>query len=374
MVTKPAKNLQQVRTAIHEGELPQARRLLRQLLREDPRNHTAWLLLAKVTQSPQAALEYVKRAERLQPDSYIALRVRSSLEQKRREESKRVGRITWWPVTIGMAFMGLLVFLATWFVPSTTWNQVAALKSDNNFNIGVNSIASATPKAHNQVIIATIEAPLSQPTATARPTVTIVPLSAYSELLPPIEGINQELIAGVTNEEVGEAVVAHAQNDIPDAEAILSAQSSVTDDAAVEVNQPAIVDPTGLRPNGIGADERWIDVDLNTQNLVAYEGNTPVFYSLISSGTWEFPTVTGQFRTWMKYESQDMNGYLLGYDYYLTNVPYVMYFYGDFAIHGTYWHNNFGVPMSHGCVNMNPMDAGWLYNWAPLGTMVNIHY
>jgi lipoprotein-anchoring transpeptidase ErfK/SrfK len=50
-----------------------------------------------------------------------------------------------------------------------------------------------------------------------------------------------------------------------------------------------------------------------------------------------------------------------------------MYFHKDFAIHGTYWHNNFGMAMSHGCVNMNPTDAGWLYNWAPLGTLVNIH-
>ena len=68
-----------------------------------------------------------------------------------------------------------------------------------------------------------------------------------------------------------------------------------------------------------------------------------------------------------------MNGYLLGYDYYLEDVPYVMYFYGDYAIHGTYWHSNFGYPMSHGCVNTSPWDASWLFSWAPLGTTVNIH-
>jgi lipoprotein-anchoring transpeptidase ErfK/SrfK len=95
---------------------------------------------------------------------------------------------------------------------------------------------------------------------------------------------------------------------------------------------------------------------------------------LISSGTQQYPTVVGQYRTYAKYEKQDMNGYLLGYDYYLEDVPYVMYFFGDYAIHGTYWHANFGVPMSHGCVNASPEDAGWLYGWAPVGTTVNIHY
>jgi lipoprotein-anchoring transpeptidase ErfK/SrfK len=76
----------------------------------------------------------------------------------------------------------------------------------------------------------------------------------------------------------------------------------------------------------------------------------------------------------MKYESQTMNGYLLGYDYYLPDVPYVMYFFEDFAIHGTYWHSNFGTPMSHGCVNVSTPDAGWLFNWAPVGTAVNVTY
>ncbi|NIO43122.1 MAG: L,D-transpeptidase family protein, partial [Burkholderiales bacterium] len=64
----------------------------------------------------------------------------------------------------------------------------------------------------------------------------------------------------------------------------------------------------------------------------------------------------------------------LGFNYVLPNVPYVMYFYKDYAIHGTYWHNNFGTPMSHGCVNMSTADARWLYNWSSYGTLVNVHY
>jgi lipoprotein-anchoring transpeptidase ErfK/SrfK len=63
-----------------------------------------------------------------------------------------------------------------------------------------------------------------------------------------------------------------------------------------------------------------------------------------------------------------------GPGYNLPNVPYTMYFYRGYAIHGTYWHNNFGSPMSHGCVNLATPDAQWLYNWAPMHTRVVSHY
>jgi lipoprotein-anchoring transpeptidase ErfK/SrfK len=63
-----------------------------------------------------------------------------------------------------------------------------------------------------------------------------------------------------------------------------------------------------------------------------------------------------------------------GPGYYLPAVPYVMYFYKDYGIHGTYWHNNFGTPMSHGCVNMSIPDSEWVYNFSSVGTVVNVHY
>jgi lipoprotein-anchoring transpeptidase ErfK/SrfK len=126
-------------------------------------------------------------------------------------------------------------------------------------------------------------------------------------------------------------------------------------------------------PEGISRNERWIDVSLGEQKLVAYEGLVPVFETLVSTGTASHPTVTGQFRIWLRFTSQDMDGYRLGYNYYLRNVPYVQYFYEDYSLHGTYWHNNFGTPMSHGCVNLATPDAEWLYNWAGYGTLVNIH-
>jgi lipoprotein-anchoring transpeptidase ErfK/SrfK len=132
--------------------------------------------------------------------------------------------------------------------------------------------------------------------------------------------------------------------------------------------QPVIVN------GGAGEGERWIDVNLSTQMLTAYEGSQVVMSTAISSGAWPYLTVTGQFEVYVRYQSQDMNGYRLGYDYYLEDVPYVMYFFKDFALHGTYWHNNFGAPMSHGCVNLTIADAQWLYNWSAYGTMVNVHY
>ncbi|UCG24388.1 MAG: L,D-transpeptidase family protein [Chloroflexota bacterium] len=126
-------------------------------------------------------------------------------------------------------------------------------------------------------------------------------------------------------------------------------------------------------PSDIAHDERWIDVDVTAQKLVAYEGVIPVFETLVSTGTANYPTVTGQFRIWLRFQSQDMDGYRLGYDYYLKGVPYVQYFYEDYALHGTYWHSNFGRPMSHGCVNLSPADSEWLFNWAGYGTLVNVH-
>ncbi|MCB0062990.1 MAG: LysM peptidoglycan-binding domain-containing protein [Caldilineaceae bacterium] len=115
---------------------------------------------------------------------------------------------------------------------------------------------------------------------------------------------------------------------------------------------------------------RWIEVNLSNQTLTAWQGDTAVMHTYISSGTSATPTVTGRFRIGTKLSSQRMVG--PGYD--LPGVPWVMYFYQAYAIHGAYWHNNFGMPMSHGCVNMSISEAQALYNWAPAGTEVYVHY
>lgn len=118
-----------------------------------------------------------------------------------------------------------------------------------------------------------------------------------------------------------------------------------------------------------GGDGRWIDVDLSDQTTYAYEGNEIVRSFIVSTGTWMHPTITGQFYIYVKYEYADM----IGPGYYLPNVPYVMYFYDGYGLHGTYWHSNFGTPMSHGCINLTIPDSEWLFYWADIGTLVNIH-
>ena len=122
-------------------------------------------------------------------------------------------------------------------------------------------------------------------------------------------------------------------------------------------------------PDDTATGEHWIDVNLSQQMAYAYAGDTVVNSFLVSTGTWLTPTVTGKFRIWIKLRYSDMSGP----DYYLPNVPYVMYFYKDYGLHGTYWHNNFGHPMSHGCVNFRTDDAGWLYDWSEVGTVVSVH-
>ena len=115
---------------------------------------------------------------------------------------------------------------------------------------------------------------------------------------------------------------------------------------------------------------RWIGINLSTQTLTAYEGSTAVFSTLVSTGS-TYPTPPGTYSILYRVRSQRMTG--PGYD--LPNVPWVMYFTNrGHAIHGAYWHNNFGQPMSHGCVNMRPGEAEWLYNFTPNGARVVVHY
>lgn len=123
---------------------------------------------------------------------------------------------------------------------------------------------------------------------------------------------------------------------------------------------------------GDTSSDKHIYIDLSTQRLYAKEGDRTVYEFLISSGKWG-KTPTGNFTTWIKLRATRMQGGnpAIGTYYNLPNVPYVMYFYNSdipkwrgYGIHGTYWHNNFGHPMSHGCINMKTEEARLLYDWA----------
>lgn len=117
------------------------------------------------------------------------------------------------------------------------------------------------------------------------------------------------------------------------------------------------------------AGEKWIEVILSQQKLIAWEGQRAVLTSIVSTGKPATPTVQGTYRIYLKYRFKNMSGP----GYYLPKVPHTMFFYQGYAIHGTYWHSNFGKTMSRGCVNVNLKDAAWLFDWAPMGTKVVVH-
>lgn len=120
-----------------------------------------------------------------------------------------------------------------------------------------------------------------------------------------------------------------------------------------------------VRPALVPRSARWIHVNLEQQTLVAYEGTRAVFATLVSSGKEGFETPRGLFRIFAKHVSATMDG-LAGNDeaYSIEDVPWTMYFQGNYALHAAFWHDKFGNVRSHGCVNLAPADAHWLFRWA----------
>ncbi|MDJ0799146.1 MAG: L,D-transpeptidase [Calothrix sp. MO_167.B12] len=113
----------------------------------------------------------------------------------------------------------------------------------------------------------------------------------------------------------------------------------------------------------------WIQINLSRQRLIAWKGKKPVYAVIVSTGKKKTPTRTGIFRVKTKLRKTRMKGE----DYDVPDVPHTMYYKGGYAIHGAYWHRRFGTPVSHGCVNVAPDHAKWLYKWASVGTTIVIH-
>jgi lipoprotein-anchoring transpeptidase ErfK/SrfK len=111
---------------------------------------------------------------------------------------------------------------------------------------------------------------------------------------------------------------------------------------------------------------RWIQIDVKKQRLFAWEGKTQVHAVIISTGKDSTPTLSGVFSIQSKHEKARMRGD----EYDIPDVPYVMFYDGNYAIHGAYWHRSFGTPVSHGCVNVAVDHARWLFDWASVGTPV----
>ena len=118
-----------------------------------------------------------------------------------------------------------------------------------------------------------------------------------------------------------------------------------------------------------GSDQPWIEIDLSEQLLSAWEGDNQIFTTIISSGKAKTPTYPGAYNIQRKYPQDRMRGE----DYDIPDVPHVLYFDRGYAIHGAYWHNDFGTNVSHGCVNLPIDNAQRLFDWSRIGTAVVIH-
>jgi len=119
------------------------------------------------------------------------------------------------------------------------------------------------------------------------------------------------------------------------------------------------------RPEEIGEDEYWVEIDLFEQTFAAYEGDRMVYAGLISSGLNQWPTRDGLFQVWDRQTKAKMSGAEGKVDYYyIEDVPHTMFFDQDIALHGAFWHDRFGYKHSHGCVNMPPRAAEWVFNWS----------
>ena len=340
--------IQQAKYATKNGNKSQARVLLQEAIRQDPNDYQAWLFLAGVTDSPSQSLDYIQRAEMLNPHDPSVTKARLWAEERlakaetpQEETTPKSRPKNWQKPILWLALTFLLVFgLTTAVILATNLYHTPGIQSPRQ-------IANTLPTA----IINMTATPTVQATAQ---------MSVSTE--PHIQA-KQIAAADLEDQPRAEWTITPTPTNTPTPTPTL-----VPTFLAPQYKKPAI------RPFGVTKDEKWIDIDLSSQTLNAYEGNDLVYTTLVSSGTNDNPTVTGMFRIWLRFESQTMDGARLGYDYYLENVPFVMYFFEDYALHGAYWHNNFGYQMSHGCVNIPPSDAGWLYDWSAYGTVVNVHH
>jgi hypothetical protein len=142
------------------------------------------------------------------------------------------------------------------------------------------------------------------------------------------------------------------------------------DGSLLRAEQAVQIDPVHRAPAWASSGRKWIDVSILKQSLTAYEGTKPVYVTLVSTGAdglgdpkETHSTIQGAFLIHTKHVSVTMDDDKVGDEFDFRDVPFVQYFTEGFALHGAYWHDDFGTPRSHGCVNLSPTDAAWLFNW-----------
>jgi lipoprotein-anchoring transpeptidase ErfK/SrfK len=356
-----------------------------------PELEDGWLLLAAVA-SPRASVSYLQRALEINPSSQRAragmhwalqrLRAQEatdlsmatpviaapspqppvkaqtpasvSVTTAHRRSSKRTSPWAW----ISLALAILLLCLATGFF-TITWSPITfpILSQAQGYAIGL--VYSPTPTS-TETPLPTLTSTLTStpiPTDTPTPTNTSTSTPTDTPTPPPTD----TPLPSPTATETPLPTPTYTATPVQ----VAQNPTAIPTKRGKGKKNPAV----GIRPSTVNLSERWIDVDLSAQTVFAMQGDQIVNRFLVSTGRWPTVTVTGIYRIYVKYRAADMSGP----DYYLPDVPYVMYFYKGYGLHGTYWHNNFGTPMSHGCVNLRTPDAGWIYDWASVGTVVNVH-
>lgn len=200
------------------------------------------------------------------------------------------------------------------------------------------------------------EESLSQPLTdapAASNTVHVVQSGEHLAQIAQRYGINWPLIAQINGISNPDHIYAGQELTIP----ALNGQGGVID--------MGILNPGPGATTSVG---KQIVVDLSDSRVYAYQDGQILRNVLVSTGLPGTPTVQGDYQVYRKFVAQTMSGP----GYHLPDVPWVMYFYQGYAVHGTYWHNNFGQPMSHGCVNLPTPEAEWFFGWAEVGTSVHV--
>ncbi len=253
-----------------------------------------------------------------------------------------------------------------------TLNQIAQLNDITNPNLiyaGQRLIVSGSPATADAADTTAADSTSSGDSVASADTAPAAD-SAPAEAAPSITHIVQrgESLGSIaTRYGVSYLTIAQA-NHLYNADHIEVGQELLIPGGAAEGSLEAdLLSPPAAPPARIGVGKEII-VDLSDSRAYAYEDGKLVRNVLGSTGLPGSPTVQGSFTIQRKYVAQTMTGP----GYYLPDVPYVMYFYAGYALHGTYWHNNFGHPMSHGCVNLPTPEAEWFYNWTEIGTPVYV--
>ena len=312
------------RQALKRGDRAEARRMARLAANLSPRCEGPWLFLAAVSE-PRPALAYLARALEINPGSQAARKaIRWTVRRLPASERRQAVGAARLPENLAFDLAPLEA------LTQRRWFSLRGVLPAVLIVAGVGLWLGSQPAGAWQPQVATAEVDKATMTPTPSPTPSPTPTQTPTVTPTPTE--------------------TPTPTSLPTPRPNLSWEYSL--------------DPTEMEDEG-----RWIDVDLSAQQVTAYEGANPVRTLVVSTGTAAHPTVAGQFRIYVRLRYTNM----AGPGYYLPNVPYTMYFYQGYSLHGTYWHNNFGIPMSHGCVNLSIPDSEWLFDFASVGTLVNIH-